>query len=469
MEENVHRIGKDTAGYMIGQNTEFSIKKIMGMVAPTIEPGSRVYYLNFDLKRWSPGMRADVQRQTHELFGEVFDRPEFFEAYRINEGAYVAMNKRGYKGVFINPGANFEGYNGKEMTWMHCSMMGYAVYRYKVATKHDVTLNLCAFIDDGLATFHDRAENGPKRFLQFVDKVTKTYAALGFVLELSKCYLSDCLGIFLNEIYFKGRHVTYGLRAVMRIGTNIPEPTDTIFEELGARAAGCQGAMKSGMDLISAYTAYLWSSAQVMMKHNAHRNMDGAGASLFFYAPKVFYGLQQPNLVAMASNLATDGLAESISTIQSMALAYPPYKDSVVKLLRTNVGAKSDESMLIAPRTVKALRATIVETRIKRAVLQKLLRVQLASRARKLIGLGKGFDIAAFSRAVIAPNTVLVESLVNDIREATPYAIVMALVNKFESARTVQLLIGFSRVKGIARENRMDVAKTMLAFKMTVR
>lgn len=469
MEENVHRIGKDTPGYMIGQNTEYTVKKIMSMVAPSIQHDDRIFFLNFDLKRWSPGMRSDVQRQTHELFGEVFDRPEFFEAHRINEGAHVILNKRGYTGSFINPGANFEGYNGKEMTWMHCSMMGYAVYRYKQKFRHDISIDLCAFIDDGLATFRDKVENGTQRFIHFVDTVTKTYAALGFVLELSKCYLSDCLAIFLNEIYFKGRHVTYGLRAVMRIGTNIPEATDTILDEISARSAGCQGAMKSGMDLISAYLVFLWSSSQVLLKHNIHVNMDGRAAALFFYAPKVFYGLQQPNLIAMSSNLSTDGLTESISTIQNMAKAYPPYRSCVVKMLRSTVAAKSDESTLIAPRTVKSVGVSIVETRLKRAVLLKLTRVQLASRARKLIGLGKGFDIAAFSRAVVAPNVVLVESLLNDIRESTPYSIVMALVNKFESARTIQLLIGIGTTKRIARENKTDVAKTLHAFKVLVR
>jgi hypothetical protein len=469
MEENVHRIAQKAPGYMIGQTSEFSISKTMRMVAPSITPDERVFYLNFDLKRWSPGMAQLPQRMTHALFGEIFDRPEFLLAHKINENAIVLLNKRGYNAAFRNQVGNFEGYNGKEMTWLHCSLMGYSVYRYRKQSGHTITIELCAFIDDGLATFKDSEVNGPKRFLALVASVRETYESLGFVLEISKCYLSDVFAVFLNEIYFRGRHITYGLRSVMRIGTSLPEPTDTVFDEFNARAAGCQGAMKAGMDLISAYTVFLWTSAHILLNHKIDTRMDAKAAVLMLYAPKAFGGFQQPNLIAMSSNLASDGLAEGIATLQHMAKAYPSYSVSVCKLIRSRINFKSDESMLIAPRTVKAAGISVAETRIKQAVLKKLERVELSRRAYKLIGLGKGFDIAALARAVVTPNVLVVESLLTDIKEATPFAVVMALVTKFESARTIQQLIGIGLTKRIARIQRAELDAYLDSFTRRLR
>jgi len=469
MEENVHRIAQRTPGYMIGQTSEFSVGKIMRMIAPSIDPSEKVYYLNFDLKKWSPGMRAEPQRLTHQLFAEIFDRDEFRSAHRINENAAVLLNKRGYHGVFRNLVGNFEGYNGKEMTWLHCSLMGYSVFRYRRKTNHIVSIELCAFIDDGLATFREEIARGPSRFITFVDIVRETYACLGFILELSKCYLSDAFAIFLNEIYFRGRHITYGLRSVMRIGTNMPEKTDTIMDELGAHAAGCQGAMKAGMDLISAYTTFLWAAAHVLIRYGVHEAMDARAAVLYFYTPKAMGGLQQPNLIAMSSNLASDGLAEGIATLQHMAKAYPLYASSVAKLIRSRVNYKSDEAMLVAPRTVRTAGISIVETRLKKAVLTKLQRVQLSRRASKLIGLGKGFDITTFSHSIIAPNSIIVESLITDIKEATPFAVVMALVAKFESARTIQQLVGKGVIRRIVAQNNIEIREYIRQFATKLR
>lgn len=464
MEENVHRIAQKTPGYMIGQSAEFAIGKTMHMVAPQLAGGERVFYLNFDLKRWSPGMASEPQRATHELFGEIFDRREFHNAYKINENSIVLLNKRGYHGLFRNKVGNFEGYNGKEMTWLHCSLMGYAVYRYNRGFSRKISIELCAFIDDGLAAYKDDVHGGSDRFLELVEVVRQTYASLGYVLELSKCYLSDTFAIFLNEIYFAGRHVTYGLRSVMRIGTTAPEQTDTIMDEFSSKAAGCQGAMKSGMDLISAYIVFLWTCAHSMLNAHIDRYMDAHAAALMFYAPKAFGGFQQPNLIAISSNLSSDGLAESISTVQHMAKAYPSYKTSVIRLIKSAVDSKSDESMLIAPRTVKAFGSSIAETRLKQAVYKRLLSSDLAPRAKRLIDLGKGFDMAALARAVVQPNTVLVESLLTDIKEATPFAIVMALVTKFESASTIQQLIGRGQVMRIIRMQRKELAIYLESF-----
>lgn len=166
------------------------------------------------------------------------------------------------------------------MTFLHCCLMGYSVFRYKRATGKKVGISLLAFIDDGQAMYKDTIENGTGPFLEFVDYVRETYKNLGFILEISKCYLSDRMAIFLNEVYYKGRHITYGLRALMRIGTAIFEPHSTIFDRLGKIAGGCQGAMKSGLSIFQAYFVFLWKACHILLSYRINEHMDFKGAVL---------------------------------------------------------------------------------------------------------------------------------------------------------------------------------------------
>jgi hypothetical protein len=469
IEENIHRIASDCPGYMIGQNTEFSVRKIMHMVAPQLAPDERVFYLNFDLKGWSPGMRSEPQVISHEVWAEVFDRPHIATARKINEGAVVILNKRGYVGAYINPVANFEGYNGKEMTFLHCALMGYSVMRYNRQYHEKRAVELCAFIDDGLATFREKLDRGATTFLNFVQTVSDTYNSLGYILEKSKCYLSDIFAIFLNEIYYMGRHITYGLRAVMRIGTSMPEQYETIFEKLNARAAGCQGAMKAGMDLLAAYIVYLHAASRVLREYGIMTKMDGKAAALYTYTPKVFGGLGQPTLLVLASNYSSDSLADGISAIQHMTKVYPAYKEAVYRLLTQDIQKKTEGSILLAPRTVKPAEFPITESRLKQAIASALLKKPLTPRAKKTISLGKDYDLQALGEAVVGSNLVLVETLIQDIKDATPFSLLQAMVSKFQNARTMVQLLGRGTLKRITYENRRDVLLSIAHFKSRIR
>jgi hypothetical protein len=465
MEENVHRVALHCPGYMIGQSTEFKVKKIMGMVAPRLEFDETVYFLNFDISAWSPGMRPEVQRISHELWGEVFDRQEFNLAYKINEEATIALNKRGYKASYRNNGANLEGYNGKEMTFLHCALMGYSVFRYRRASGHDLTVPLAAYIDDGLASFRDKISQGPTRFLQFADTVEETYQSLGFLLEKSKCFLSDSFAIFLNEIYMEGRHITYGLRAIMRVGTTAFDKHETLSARANTYLSGAQGSMKAGLDVISSLICYAWLIGRMLLVYGVKEFMDARAAVLYAFTPRGLGGLGAGTAVAVCTNLVADGMIEGIAALQEMVRAYPAYKDKVSAILRQDVVVKTPVAVMLNPSTLEAPMTSMSENRLRASVANALLKAPLARRARVLVRLYKCVNLEHLATAIVSPNVALSDVALKEILSSTPLALIESLVRKFDSARTMANLIGSKEFARITRANRADGVKSMADFR----
>lgn len=464
MEENVHRVALHSPGYMIGQTPEFTTRKTMKIVAPSLQTDEKVYFLNFDIAQWSPGMNASVQRISHELWGEVFNRPEFANAHRINEGAKVVLNKRGYAGWYINKHANFEGYNGKEMTFLHGALMGYSAYRYRRGTGHVTTVDLCAYIDDGLAGFKDKAVNGPVNFLSFVDHVEQTYKSIGFLLERSKCYMSEKFAIFLNEIYLGGRKITYGLRAIMRVGTTAFEDHQTLGERLNAYFAGSQGAMKAGMDMVAAALVSYYLMARLFRSHKMGNWLDAKAGVLYMLTPRALGGAGVPHIVGLMTNLLSDGLTEGISAIKELARAYPDYKPKVISLLRQHVSVKSNVSILVSPKSAPASSHRMIESRLSSAISEALLKKDLSIAATRFLSTAKKMDLEGFADAVIGQAAVVVPAVLDDILAGTPYALLMSLVKKFESARTMTSLVGKATMHRIVVSNAEDMERSMKYF-----
>lgn len=465
MEENVHRVAMHCPGYMIGQSTEFKTKKIMGMVAPRLTHEEQVYFLNFDISAWSPGMRDDIQRISHNAWAEVFDRQEFRFAHKINEKSTIVLAKRGYEAAYVNPGANLEGYNGKEMTFLHCALMGYSVYRYRRETGHIVTIPLAAYIDDGLASFTDKAKAGPARFLKFAEIVEQTYQSLGFLLERSKCFLSDSFAIFLNEIYLGGQHITYGLRAIMRVGTTAFEKHETLSARANTYLSGAQGSMKAGLDVVSSLICYMWLIGRMLLIYGVKEFMDARAAVLYAFCPRGLGGLGAGTVVAVCTNLVTDGLTEGIAALQELSRAYPGYAGKVAAILRQDVVVRSDTAVMLNPRSVEAPRKAMSENRLRSSVARALLKTSLARRARNLVRLYKCVKVDELSKAMIGPNVALSDVVLQDVLAATPLSLIESLVRKFDSARTMANLIGSREFSRITRANLADGLQSMANFR----
>jgi len=466
MEENVHRVAQHCPGYMIGQGPEFTTKKVMGMVAPDLNLDETAYYLNFDISGWSPNMRADIQKLSHSIWAEVFNEQSFDLAHKINEKSTVVLNKRGYHGTYENPGANFEGYNGKEMTFLHCALMGYSVFRYRRESGHQLTAKLCAYIDDGLATFIDKTANGPNRFLAFCKTMEQTYRSLGYVLELSKCFLSDSFAIFLNEIYLGGRHVTYGLRAIMRVGTTVFEKTDTMCARLNTYFSGTQGALKAGMTGAAGFCIYLWLAGRVLRDYGANRHMDARAAVLYLFTPRALGGAGSPGYTGMTTNLVADGFTEGVGIIRHMVRAYPDYRDKVLSLLRQPVKSRSYGAMVLAPKSVSDYRAPMSESRLSSAVADAIRGRGISYKAKRFLRSVGDLNLDEFGEALLSTSDAIIPSVINDIVAGTPYALLLSLVKKFESARTMTQLVGARRLATIARQNREDAFKSLATFKL---
>jgi hypothetical protein len=464
MEENVHRVALNCPGYMIGQTPEYSRGKIMSMVAPRLGLDETVHYFNFDISAWSPGMRGDIQRISHEIWAEIFDREEFLHAHQINERSKIILNKRGYQGVYENPEANLEGYNGKEMTFLHCALMGYSVYRYRRASGHRLSVSLCAYIDDGLATFKDTKEFGSTRFLQFSEIVEDTYKRLGFLLERSKCYMSTQFAIFLNEIYFCGRHITYGLRAIMRVGTQAFEAHETLSQRANAYFSGTQGAIRAGLDPLAGVLVYYWLLANLMLMYDSAKFLDARAAVLYCFTPRPLGGLGSQNFVGTASNLSADSLSEGISTMQELAKAYPDYTTKVTNIIRQKVVVRDTTGILLTPSSYPDSKVELVESRMRNAIAKALRKTNLTARAKSFMHVTSSADLKSLAEGVIESSAVVNASLFDDIISSTPYAILLALIRKFESARTMASLVGRRVMREVVRRNRVNAVASMQCF-----
>lgn len=474
MEAAVHEVAVGHPAFMVGADAEMRDNRVRAIVDRPHDGTSCAVYYSFDVSGWSPRMPPEVQHVSHSIWADLYDEPLFRSAHTITDGVRVYMNKGGYVGWFVNPGANFEGYNGKEMTMILITLMSLAVKDWRaavvaggLATREEAqrwSAVLLAYIDDGLAKLVLPADRAPDLFALLKTSSEARFARMGFSVEPSKCYPSDRFAIFLNEPYLGGRHVTHGTRAAMTICAENTEEHTSLLERLTSVSTGCRGAVMAGLDattgvMLQAFHAYTHLCEWV-------RRPEPVLAAVWSTLPRGWGGLGMPTALQLGTSGGGSALEESVRTMQRWAHVSTPARVAFLKRARGKLAPRSATGILMAPMGGRTRDGTMVETRVPDAVRAALTRLRADGRVSKLaadfLGYASPQSLDTYAEAVvnIRPDAVVQEQLLADLASAHPHAIFSAFARRIEKSTTLMQLVGRREMRRIIKANRDDATES---------
>jgi hypothetical protein len=479
MEVAVQDVAGAHPSFMIGADTEAREARVRTITARNHDASLRTFYYSFDITGWSPRMPPEPQHLSHAIWAKLYNEELFRSAATITDGSRVYMSKLGVQGWFINPGSNFEGYNGKEMTMILIALMSLTVRKWRDAsvTKGLSTAEeaskwaavLLAYIDDGLA----RLDLPTDRFMALTDlfkaTTTEVFARCGYTIEPSKCYPSDRFAIFLNEPYLAGRHVTHGTRAAMTICAENTEEHTSIIERLTAVSTGCRGAVMAGLDATTGVMLQAYHSLAHLDEWL--RRPDPITTAVWSYTPRAWGGLGLPTALQLGTSGSGSAFEESVRTLQKWARCSITAKRVFLVHCRAPLATRTATGILMAPLGGRSTSGTLVESRVPDAVRNAMAKLArggvLSPLARDFLSYSSPESLDQYASALVTmePGTCLQEQLLADLASAHPHALFSSFARRVEKSGTLMGIIGHKEVRRIIAANREDVATSYQAFK----
>jgi len=469
MEAAVYQVSRNHPAFMIGANVASRDARVSTILHRNLNHGVVDVYYSFDIKGWSPLMPAVVQRISHENWGALYNEEMFYGAKRINEMSTVYMNKRGYTGWFINPGANFEGYNAKEMTFELITLMAMAVgvWRTRAVEQRlltddesmELSAVLMAYIDDGLAKATLPRAKARVLFELWKKTTIEVFDSCGFTLEVNKCYPSDRFSIFLNEVYYMGRHITHGTRAAMTMCSENIDEKITLLEKITAVATGARGAVVSGLDSPAAHVLMMYHAWPHLRSYLGRP--DPKQAAVWSFAPVSWGGLGMPSMLQLATTGGGASTEESAYTLQ----CYARHSDAAKNFLRSCVSegyrARTMRGVITAPLggSVKrgVLRADWVSSAVRESLNGMRDSGELSTLARDILSMSDESNFSDVADGLLAHTKVIQEQVLNDLYRSLPHQIFAAFCSRIEKGSTLKGIIGYSRLMDIRKRERISV------------
>lgn len=464
MESAVDRIARHHPCYMIGASPNDVSERIQSMVRSNTV-GESVRLFSFDIDNWSGGMNAEVQQISHDVWAELYDSPEFANANRYMIGVPVYCEKQGFFAAFVNSEANFEGQNGKELTMMHLGLMSAVVQRARQTLRRDdFQVQLAAYIDDGLAAMRDRRGRASATFAEFMKCVREVYEYYGFRLSVEKCFPSDRLATFLNEVYYAGDHVTHGMRAAMRIASEPKDAHDSLPDRIQALAAGVQGASKAGLGCSVAWIMGVFLAVLELAEWVDLRNVPPQTICHWLLAPSTYGGLSWPSLLASSKTGRGASLAESIAACQSAAAAWPGLAPAVVNMLRTEVRRRS--ALAVFQNPVGSPSGGLLPTnRVARAVADALPKIAKNPQIASVITAGALDKARAFAETILPVGSRVAATTLVLLEKATPFNLPRRIASKLERGASIRKVVGVRTMRKILLAQRTDAAEAFAYFR----
>jgi len=472
MEAAVEAVARNHPSYMIGADTATREARVRAVVSRCHDHTMQDVYYSFDVKGWSPNMDPAVQRLSHELWATLYNEELFRQAHCINEGTPVYMNKAGYAGWFRNPGANFEGYNGKEMTCVLIALMARAVRKWRerliltrMCTPREASrwsAVLLAYIDDGLAKLTLPRDRLDQLFAVYKTVTVEAFAECGFTVEVSKCFPSDRFAIFLNEPYLGGRHVVHGTRAAMTICAENTEAHTSLVERVVSVSTGCRGAVASGLDamcgsLLQAFHVYRHITEWV-------RRPNAVVAAVWSHMPRNWGGLGMPTALQLGTSGGGSAFEEGVQTMQAWSRVSDTARTAFLGAARSALRPRAAMGMLMSPLGGSLPNGPMVESRVPDAVRAGLINLRKAGRistlARSFLSYSSPQSMSEFAGRVLSgpPGRAVQEQLLADLASTHPHHLFSAFAKRIEKSSTLISLVGQREMARIIRANRTDAA-----------
>jgi len=474
MEAAVESIATNHPSYMIGATAEQrEARERMVVDRPEAYDEVALYY-SFDISGWSPRMPPEPQHISHEIWGQLFGESLFEEAHRITDGSRVYMNKGGYQSWYINNGANFEGYNGKEVTMILITLMSLSVKAWRsrmvrtgMCTQVQaggMSAGLLAYIDDGLAKLTTKRDGAVARFRVYKKTCESVFKAMGYNIEPSKCYPSDRFAIFLNESYLMGRHVSHGTRAAMTLNAENTEEHTTLLERTAAAAGGCSGAVMSGLDALAGHMlmSYTWfAHIQEWVK-----DADPVLSAVWSMMPRAWGGLGAPTVLQMGTSGSGASFEEGVRTMQIASEISASARCVYVAKARGGLVLRNSRMILSAPLGGEAPTGVMTLSRVgpvvRKAMKSLGAKGVLSPLANVFLRYGSEEAFNSFAEAVVskAAGTVLQEQLLADLKDVHPHTLFQRFTTRLEKSSTLLRLAGGRELGRIRRANHEDVRRS---------
>jgi hypothetical protein len=469
-EDCVYSVASHHPCYMLGKKPRDIQARAREMVSPPA-PGMSKRFFTYDVSNWSAGMAAKIQRTSGTFWAEVFDDPRVGSAYNTMAECTVFIQKHGMLAGYESPHANFEGYDGKAMTFVHIALMSAVVQRTRQLTgRADVDSVLMAYIDDGASMIEVPREVADEVDLEFRTNAEEVYGAEKFILHAHKCLPSDRMFMFLNEIYYAGVHVVSATKAALKIASEPKDEHDSLPDRMMTLSSGAQGAVQSGLDhsvaaLFMYYLAYLelrdWCGRSLRLLDIAP-----VAVALFFVSPTAYGGLALPSPVGLDKTGKGASIAEGMAAMQSCALAYPVTARRVVALFRTPLPTRTATAILRNP-TGSAGLSLLRTNRVSAALADRMEDFVENPVAKSVIAPLWTFDTEGFATALLSSVTTISAASVQLAWKACPCSLAEAWVAKFESSKTIKAVLGRRVFGAIVRAQRKDAVVAMtVAFEL---
>jgi hypothetical protein len=457
LEHNIGWVCKELPGYAIGKSVADLKKKMHDL--SVIPEGQSAIFLNTDVEGWSPRMNGHIQQMCLNFWSEVFSKPEIATYSKIWFNSKIVMNKNGFIAEYTNTEANFEGYNGKMLTYMHLCVIAYATRIARQRSPEISPAHILAFIDDVAAKVTCETKHVARVTPVYWESLNAVYDAVGLKLDRFKSIISHHLSIFLNEIYVAGSHLTYGSRAAVRLGTIIRSGTDSIVDVIEASRAATEGMIKAGALHYTAYSMFVVQLAWTHYKWDQKVDLENTKFAFFQFVPRVYGGYGIPTVFILSTNLSADPVTEGIGVIQEISFYYPDFQPLFKKAISVDFVEKTDVQILLNPSGVATTKPIVNAGRTSRAVNRAIEKYVDTSAIGDVLKLSANVKVENFAKSMIEANPVIDAYSMTRFVSATPLDLLKSVGRKFTSSQSIKNLIGSTRVSKIARANHIDVLK----------
>jgi hypothetical protein len=435
-----------------------------------------VLYYSFDIKGWSSGMASDIQMASHEVWDTFTGTTNFTQTARNREGAVVYLNHDGVKAWYTNGSANFEGYNGKEMTALHIAIMTIAVRRLRAALpdvkQNLLTITLQAYIDDGMAKMVLPGNIALPIFDKWCDVVVDTWAEFGFTIERKKSFPSPAYFEFLGEEYYAGTHLATGSKAAMRITADPFERYESLVDRVTKLCTACRGAAVAGLRPPSAYLLQCFMVSDEVSRWVPPSNPTAVACWLL--APFGLGGVGMPGLFQQGANASGATLEECIHNMWAWARHNPAVAEAYVSLIRRGMMQRTPAEVLAVPLGGKSANTGLKKNPIGQKIADRLDQLLDQGRITELgkfmmeLRNSKSYNDFADDTLHLGPGEVYQEALLNDIEDPLPHTVNRAFMSRFETARTISYFIRDNQMRRVTRKNQSEAKVSFTSFQNLV-
>lgn len=431
------------------------------------------YIVMFDVSKWSPKSDGNQVAEYHDFWADVFGDGRLRSLAAIGCKSKILNTTDRVVFSYDNAGADLEGFRGRMGSMYHADLLATACRRSVRAGHIAGRSNLVVFIDDGAVKIEaiGEGEVAKANARLFLEEMKKVYAAGGQEIHTRKVVISEVGGEILANFYLNGVRVPQGIKAAMKMTPDYTNPVSTLPEHMDSAFAAAQGALKAGTDPFSTYTRYVKNCLTALHKMHRHalRELTADKLAVMAITPKSMGGLGLQSLQGLCSTTVTNMTSEGLSMLNRAGRFYPKLRTWIKKVVESPVLEREPLAILRDPVRVRTNTPALVESRLVRHVMDKLVDEvpQFARLAGNVGAKALQEHATSVAEAILSSGSISVP-LINKAWKATPLCEVETVIAKFKRSDAIITLIGFRGVGSIRARNTSDVRKVVLAMATTL-